>query len=281
MLLALAVALPFILLTAGIVWRLADNERETRREAILFSTQTLMNAVDAILNKQVAVAQLLATSPALQDDDLVAFRREAERASPGLGGGWLVLSDEDGQQLMNLVRPVGEPLPHRPPDAMELQHRAISTGQVQISDVFTGAMVKAPVITVEVPVKRNGKPPLCLSVGMRPRIFLSLFEQWNLPEGWLAGLIDRNGNFIARSRNHEDNVGRPASKGFRAAARRSRQGWNEMISLEGGTIANAHVTSPLSKWVIGLAADKALFEAPIRNTLLIAAWQEARQRCSA
>jgi two-component sensor histidine kinase len=105
---------------------------------------------------------------------------------------------------------------------------------------------------------------------MQPSIFLSLFEQWNLPEGWLAGLIDRNGNFIARSRNHEQNVGRPASEGFRFAARSERQGWNEMISLEGGLIANGHVTSSLSGWVMGLAADKNLFEAPIRNTILIA-----------
>jgi len=48
MLLALAVALPFVLLTAGIMWQLANNERETRREAILFSTRTLMNAVDTV-----------------------------------------------------------------------------------------------------------------------------------------------------------------------------------------------------------------------------------------
>ena len=65
MLLALAVALPFVLLTAGIMWQLANNERETRREAILFSTRTLMNAVDTVLSKQIAVAQMLATSPAL------------------------------------------------------------------------------------------------------------------------------------------------------------------------------------------------------------------------
>ena len=70
MLLALAVALPFVLLTGGIVWQLANNERENRREAILFSTRTLMNAVDTILSKQIAVAQMLATSPALQADDL-------------------------------------------------------------------------------------------------------------------------------------------------------------------------------------------------------------------
>ena len=43
-----------------------------------------------------------------------------------------------------------------------------------------------------------------------------------------------------------------------------------MLSLEGMTIATAHVTSPLSGWVMGLAAEKALFEAPIRNTIWVA-----------
>src|SRR5687768_16764746 len=91
MLIALAVALPFLLLSAGIVWHLAENERETRREAILFSTRALMNTVDAMLNRHIAVAQMLSTSPALLTDDLAAFRAEAERALPALAGGWAVV----------------------------------------------------------------------------------------------------------------------------------------------------------------------------------------------
>jgi len=270
MLLALAVALPFVLLTAGIVWQLANNERETRREGILFSTRTLMNAVDTILSKQIAVAQMLATSPALQADDFVAFRQEAERATPGLSGGWIVLADQDGQQIMNLLPGVRDPLPKRKPEAIALQRKALATGAFQISGVFEDAKSKSPVVTVELPVERKDKPPLAIAVIMEPGIFRTLFEQWNLPEGWLAGLIDRNGNFIARSRSHEENVGRRASEGFRSAAMGSREGWNEMTSLEGGTIANAHVTSALSGWVMGLATDKKLFEAPIRKTILIA-----------
>ena len=58
----------------------------------------------------------------------------------GLSGGWIVLSDESGQQLINLRQPGRtEPLPHRAEPAMTLQRRALETGQVQISDVFTGA----------------------------------------------------------------------------------------------------------------------------------------------
>lgn len=270
MLLALAVALPFVLLTAGIVWQLADNQRETRREAIMFSARTLMNAIDTILSKQIAMAQMLATSPALESDDLAAFRQEAMRAMPGLSGGWVVLADDTGQQLVNLAPGATEPLPRRPEVSMTVQRRAIATGKVQISGIFNAAYLKSPIVAVELPVLRKDKPPLELIIGMRPDVFLTLFEQWNLPEGWLAGLIDRDGNFIARSRNHDQNVGQPASEGFRAAASTSAIGWNELVSMEGVTIANAHVTSPLSGWVIGLAADRLLFEAPIRQTVLVA-----------
>ena len=105
---------------------------------------------------------------------------------------------------------------------------------------------------------------------MEPSIFLALFEQWNLPDGWLAGLIDSKGNFIARSRNHTEYVGKPASEDFRAAAQREPIGWNEMTSVDGMSVANAHVTSPLSGWVMGLAAERTVFEAPIHQTVLVA-----------
>src|SRR4051794_15676364 len=160
MLLALAVALPFVLLTGGIVWQLANNERETRREAILFSTRTLMNAVDTILSKQIAVAQMLATSPALESDDLTAFRQEAMRATSALSGGWIVLADANGQQLMNLGPGVTEPLPRRTETGLSLQRRALETGQVQISGVFGGASRKSPTVSIELAARPKDKPPL-------------------------------------------------------------------------------------------------------------------------
>jgi len=97
MLLALAVALPFVMLTSGIMWQLANNERETRREAILFSTRTLMNAVDTVLNKQIAVGQMLASSPALDAGDFAALRTSS---SPLM----YRLLDMLGQQLARDLR---------------------------------------------------------------------------------------------------------------------------------------------------------------------------------
>ena len=128
-----------------------------------------MNAVDTILSKQIAVAQMLATSPALQSDDLAAFRQEAERAMTGLSGGWIVLADETGQQLINLApgadgtaaapgrgrHETAAPRPgNRPnPDFRHLQR---------------SAMLETPSVTVELPVRRKDKPPLEIIIAMRP-----------------------------------------------------------------------------------------------------------------
>ena len=270
MLIALAVALPFVLLTTGIVWKLADNERENRREAILYSTRALVSAVDALLSKQIAVAKMLAASPNLQADNLVEFRAESQRALPGMSGGWILLAEENGQQLMNLARPESDPLPVRAPDGIALQRRALTTGEVQISDVIYGRFLKKPIVSIEVPVYRPGKSSLALALVMDASAFKMLLDERYLPEGWLAGLIDRQGNFIARSRDHDRTVGKPASDGFRNAAKRAPEGWTDTRSLENETMKTGHATSQLSGWVLGLAAGSDVFEAPIHRTILIA-----------
>jgi two-component sensor histidine kinase len=270
MLVALAVALPFLLLTAGIVWKLAENERANRREAILYSTRALMIATDALLSKHIAIGQILATSIPLQTGDYVAFRQRAERVMEHLSGGWIVVSDQGGQQIVNLLRAPGDPMPRRNPTSVAQARRAIETGTIQISDVFVGSIRETPIIAVDIPVIRKGLPPLSLAVILDTTAFKMMLDERHLPEGWLAGILDRKGNFVARSREHERFAGRPGSEGFRTAAHATKEGWNQFASLEGESVANAHVTSNFSGWVVGLAAAQDAFEAPIRRTIFIA-----------
>jgi two-component sensor histidine kinase len=269
-LVAAGVALPLMLLSAGIIWQLAVNERQNRREAIIYATRTLMNSVDGLLNKQIAMAELLASSPALQSDDIGRFREEAARAMPGLAGAWVVVSNSDGDVLLNLMASSSPTLQRRGPIGLDLQRRAIAEKRYQISDLIVGPVTKLALVTVEVPVLRENRPPLAVTIAMDSRIFLPLFEAWNLPDGWRAALLDSKGNFIARSLDHDSTVGTPAAEGFRNAMSANREGWSEFRSVEGRLIANAHVTSRVSGWVMGVAADQTLLEAPVRRTLTVA-----------
>jgi two-component sensor histidine kinase len=259
-LVTIAVALPFLLLTAGIAWKLAENQRETQREAILFSNRALMNAVDTLLRKQEAVARILSSSPALLSGDFAAFRQEAQRVRPSLSGGWILVADQEGRQILNLVRPDGTPLPNRSPEALQVQHAAARANKAQVSSVFAGTIVPSPLVTVEIPVARPGQPPLGLAVVMETRSFLPLFDEQHLPDGWFAALIDHSGNFIARSRDGHH----PAPAGLNTATA------NDDAVPDGSSLANAQVTSDLSGWAMRLAVDKEVFEGPIRHTLFIA-----------
>src|SRR6185503_16305853 len=92
---------------------LAGQERGTQMRSLQYTARTIVTAVDAQLTAHIAVGRALAASPALLTDDLAAFRIEAERALPDRRREWLVVHDVSGQQLMNLLRPPGEPLPMR------------------------------------------------------------------------------------------------------------------------------------------------------------------------
>lgn len=267
-LVALAVALPLILLSSGIIWQLAQNERANRRDAIFYSVRQLMNSVDAELSKQITIAHVLASSTSLQNDDFATFRMEAKRARPSLSGSWIVIADQDGNQIFNLARSAGEKLGTRLPASIERQKRALATGAIQVSGVFVSASRRIPIVTVDIPVVRPGRSPLGLALIIDSSGFKQLLDERYLPEGWLAGLIDRNGNLIARSRDHDRTVGKPASATFRKAVAGSREGLADTFTLENEATTTAHTTSALSGWVMGLAANRAVFEAPIRRTLV-------------
>jgi hypothetical protein len=67
----------------------------------------------------------------------------------------IVLHDIKAQQLLSTNRPFGEPLPRA--TNSEMHDRVVQTGKPQISDLIIGAVLRRPILTVGVPVFRDGK----------------------------------------------------------------------------------------------------------------------------
>ncbi len=262
-LIALAVVIPMLLLLAATVYRLADQERDQSRHAILYSSRPIMSVVDAQLGKYMAAVQALAVSPSLKAGDLAGFREEAEQALPGLSGAWVTLSDAQGQQLVNTLVPATEPPPLLSEEGRTLAVRALQTRQMQVSDVFVGAVAKFPMISVGVPIFVADKPMYFLTIGVDVTVFRALLNSQVLPEGWIVEVIDRRGNIIARSRDHERWVGSSASAGWRAMSR--EDGLFETLALEGQPVIYANAVSQLSGWATVVAAEKSTLDAPIRQ----------------
>src|SRR5215831_660362 len=107
----LALVVPLNVVVIVVIWRLASAVNETQRTSLLYSARSIAAAVDAELGKYIALAQALSRSPALLDDNLDAFDAEARRAFASIEGASFMVTDLDGQQLINGAAKPDQPLP--------------------------------------------------------------------------------------------------------------------------------------------------------------------------
>src|SRR5438477_11276016 len=100
------------------------------------------------------------------------------RAALKIRGTSIVLHDAHAQQLLSTNRPFGEPLPRV--TNSEMHDRVIATGKPQISDLVMGAVWKRPILTVGVPVFRDGEVVYILVMGLGPAVLSALMHDQKL-----------------------------------------------------------------------------------------------------
>src|SRR5215467_9574613 len=264
-LLVLALALPLNLIVLGAIWGLVNRANDAQRTSLLYTSRSIAAGVDAELGKFIALTESLSRSPALLDDNLDAFEAEARREFPEGGGAWVLVADVHGQQLLNTWVKPGEPLPHRNPAGIEAQERALTTNAVVVSDVMRGTVAQDWVVNIEVPIFKNGQPFRALALGIRHQEFLHLLSARDIPTGWLAGIMDGQGRFIARVPKGATEVGQLASDGWRAT--KDRTGLFEFLSLEGDIIIDANAHPRTANWTVGVAVKKAELQATAWSTV--------------
>jgi hypothetical protein len=269
-LLVLALSVPLNLIVLTSIWELINRAVSGQRTSLLYAARSIAAGVDAKLGKYIALAESLARSPAVIDNNLDAFSVEAHRQFPAEGRAWVLIADLNGQQLLNtLIRP-GEPLPRRNPLGIEAQQRAFAKGNIVISDVLRGNVAQDWVVNIEVPIFRNGQPFRVLAVGIRHKEFLPLLSAGDIPRNWLVGIMDGQGRYIARIPQGGAEVGQLASHGWRAI--KDQTGLFEFPSLEGEALIHANTHPSVGGWTIGVAVKKAELRAAAWNTVRWAAF---------
>src|SRR5690606_32596013 len=98
------------------------------------------------------VGESLAASPLLQERNFDGFDLQA-RQLLGLQGWYVILSDRDGNQLVNTTLPTGSTLPNT--DISRIRD-VIETGKPRVSDLFYSAN-KIPLVGVRIPVISGGE----------------------------------------------------------------------------------------------------------------------------
>ncbi len=181
--------------------------------------------VDRIVAERSALLKALATSPLLKNQDLARFYDHAKAAVDPEEGLILVI-DRSSRILLNTAQPYGAVQP--PTAETAAAQRAFATGELQISDVFLSPLNQQPVVSLVLPVAGTD---LALRITMRSKWFSN--QLVNLaPPGWAVAVYDRNGLYLARSRNPQHWVGRPASPTTIAKVGEAQTGWTRSVNVE-------------------------------------------------
>jgi PAS domain S-box-containing protein len=265
----LTLALPLILAIFAVIWQMSRGANEVQRTNLLYTARSVAAAVDAKLEQYIALTEALALSPAVLEDNLDVFEAEARRAFASSLDTSVLLADLEGRQLISTRRDPGQHHSVRSSLGFAAQKRAFETHSTVITDARTSMVPPAWVISIEVPIFKNGQPFRALSVNVKALSFIRLLDTQEMPKNWHACIVDRQGRYLARIPDNERYAGQFTSAAWREL--KDQSGVFEMLSRDGDPVIAAHVHSAFSGWTVGIAVKKVEMQSAVWDAIRWAA----------
>lgn len=268
--LVLATIVPGWVLALALVVSAYQRERDNRLEATVQRARTLVQQVDRELNTNIAVLQTLATSTRIDQGDDRGFHERATEVLKISGGDNIVLFDRDLKARVSVVHAFGTPLPPLKHDRFP---SVMATRRPAVSDLFVGQVSKQPQVAAAVPVVRGDRVIGRLEMVFKPARFQQLLDRQGFPPEWTAGVFDSTGHIVARNRDAEQHLGRPAVPVVLAQLRERDHGTFEGRTSEGIKTVAGFARSPIHGWsvVIGMPLSALHAELARRLGLVVVA----------
>jgi signal transduction histidine kinase len=274
MALAAVTALPLVALAGVAVISFIDVRRMQLENEAAAEVNGLVNDVDRQAKAVQVELKMLADLPSVQSGDLAAFDQQLGAAVKVYGTA-LVLHDTRGQQLVSTNRSFGGPLPRA--TNTEMHDRVVASGLPQVSDLITGATLHQPIISVGVPVMRDGRVVYVLAMGIKPQGLSDvLLSPKNLvleavPPTWTVAIVDRKGIILARNRESNQFLGKPVAPLLRRAMLSGAgDTWIENITSDGTPVYSTFRTSAQPGWSVAIGVPRDFVDGPLRRAWMLA-----------
>ncbi len=254
------------LIAVGLITYTISAQREFAESEMSMTARALSVALDQqLLVTRAALASIGAA--VTEGGDPEQLRRIA-RTVQAMHPNWSAVSlhDADGTTLFTTAVPYGIPAP-KLADVSSQIAEVIGSGHPQVTGLMYDPVSKTPVAAVLVPVQSGDGHRFALVAEVAASKWEDLLRNQQIPPGWVAGIVDRTGVVIARTRASERYVGRTVRDWMREAIQSAPEGRAEGPALEGELLSLAFSRSAVSGWTVTLAAPVAFFEEPLRRSL--------------
>ena len=169
--LALLVAgttLPLIIFATVLVFNDYEQDRRDASQRVLETVHSIRLVLDAEVQRMTGGLQVLTLTEALRNGEFENFRRIASGFLDQYGpDGVVLVANREGRQLFSSMTPNTANLPMR--YNRDIVEKVFATKSPAYSNLFIGAVKKRPIMTVEVPVLRDGDVLYDISFSPPPR----------------------------------------------------------------------------------------------------------------
>ncbi len=239
------------------------------RESALFGeavthARTMMALVDRDLEAVESGLRVLATANVASDGDFGRLHDRLRGLQRAQAIDTYYLIDRDGRQRLNTPTASGT---SRPDAEVAVHLKAVfTTGQPALTGVFAPSVDRTPIVAMGVPVFRGDVVAYTLAVSMSPeQIFAS--ARGSMPDGWIAAIIDRDGNIAARSRDGARYVGQRATPSLLATIEGRSEGTSETMTKDDGPMLTAFSRSSRGEWTVAVGVPPTLLVASLHRSI--------------
>ncbi len=269
--LALLVAgttLPLIIFAVGIVFNNYEQDRKAASQRVLETVRSIRLVLDAEMQRMTGGLQVLALTDTLRSGDFESFRRIASGFLDQYGkDGVVLVADREGRQLFSSVTPDTASLPRR--NNREIVEKVFATKSPQYSNLFIGAVKKQLIVTVEVPVLRDGEVLYDISFSPPVEIFQALIEKQSPSQDWTISIFDGDGINFARVPNPQETIGKRAAPSLYAEMFRKSEATLQTVSLEDVPLITTFARSSLTGWTVAAGIAESSLVGPLWRNLAI------------
>jgi len=265
--LGLAAMLPTVVFAAVSVFYLLRAERERVTNSTVEQSRVVMTLVDTQLQRHLAALEVISSSVYFENKQWAEFygRMQRVRAANPLWESVVIIDVPARQVVFDLRRPFGEQPPIDGVHERDLQ-RVIGASRAIAGEIESH---ERPVVWLYVPVREAGQVTYVIAVSLKSRVFQEILTAYATPDT-TAGIVDANGDFVARSVDYTGRVGTPATQYVRDAVRNANGGLYSGTTYEGLKNYTAYYVSPFSGWSTHLAVASGSIDTPTRLSFVAA-----------
>ena len=267
LLLVLACVLPSVLVTAGVITYDYQRERNQLVENTIATARAISGQLDQMFLGEEASLLTLGTSPTLYDPDRSKFYNQAKLVLRHQLGRNILLADSQGVGLVNTLVPYRSTLVQTDDRAQTARLRI--THAPMVSDLFRSPIDDQKIVSVAVPVVRDGIHEFNMSSQIVPSVFLNLLAQQKLSPDWRLAIADSSGCVVARTKDHDKFLGTKLPPALLNALLKKSEGSELSNTLEGIPAVGVFSQSQETGWTVAIGIPLELLTANLRRQIFV------------